>query len=117
CSAASRAAQYDRCALRAARPESLHSRAGSREVSVMTNISKSGSPHLADYSADHRMLILAAMAVVAGTGGALGAWALLKLIALATNLFWYGDLSFAPAEIAGRGALLVLGIPVTGALI
>ena len=41
---------------------------------------------LADYSADHRLLILAAMAIVAGTGGAFSAWALLKLIALATNL-------------------------------
>ena len=45
---------------------------------------------LADYSADYRMLILAAMAVVAGTGGALSAWALLKLIAFATNVLWYG---------------------------
>ena len=57
---------------------------------------------LADYSADYRMLILAAMATVAGTGGAFSAWALLKLIALATNVFWYGNFSFAPAAIAGR---------------
>jgi H+/Cl- antiporter ClcA len=63
------------------------------------------------------MLILAAMAIVAGTGGAFGAWALLKLIALATNLFWYGSASFAPALIANRGPLLVLFIPVVGALI
>jgi H+/Cl- antiporter ClcA/predicted transcriptional regulator len=72
---------------------------------------------LADYSADYRMLILAAMATVAGTGGALSAWALLKLIAFATNVFWYGKLSFAGAVIAGRGPLLVLLIPVAGALI
>ncbi|HET8750112.1 MAG TPA: chloride channel protein [Sphingomicrobium sp.] len=72
---------------------------------------------LADYSADHRMLILAAMAVVAGTGGALSAWVLLKLIALATNVLWYGDFSFTPALIAGRGPLLVLIIPVIGGLI
>lgn len=63
------------------------------------------------------MLILAAMAIVAGTGGAFGAWALLKLIALATNLFWYGSAAFAPALIANRGPLLVLFIPVVGALI
>lgn len=63
------------------------------------------------------MLILAAMAIVAGTGGAFGAWALLKLIALATNLFWYGSASFAPALIDNRGPLLVLFIPVVGALI
>ena len=72
---------------------------------------------LADYSADYRMLILAAMATVAGTGGAFSAWALLKLIALATNILWYADLSFAQAVIAGRGALLVLLIPIVGGLI
>ena len=72
---------------------------------------------LADYSADYRMLILAAMAAVAGTGGAFSAWALLKLIAFATNLFWYGNPSFGPAQIAGRGAFLVLLIPVIGGLI
>ena len=72
---------------------------------------------LADYSADYRMLLLAAMAVVAGTGGALSAWALLKLIALATNILWYGNFSFAAAPIAARGTLLVLFIPVLGGLI
>ena len=72
---------------------------------------------LADYSADHRMLILAAMAIVAGTGGAFSAWALLKLIAFATNVFWYLNPSLAPAVIADRGWLLVLIIPVIGGLI
>jgi len=74
-------------------------------------------PRLADYSADHRMLILAAMATVAGTGGALSAWALLKLIALATNLFWYGNLSLSTVAIKNRGPLLVLLAPVAGAVI
>ena len=69
---------------------------------------------LADYSADHRMLILAAMAIVAGTGGAFSAWALLRLIAFTTNAAWYGNLSFAPAVIADRAPLLVLLIPVVG---
>ncbi|HET7317203.1 MAG TPA: chloride channel protein [Sphingomicrobium sp.] len=72
---------------------------------------------LADYSADYRMLILAAMAIVAGTGGAFSAWALLKLIAFATNVFWYGDFSFTTAVIADRGWLLLLFIPIIGALI
>ena len=83
----------------------------------MASISSTRRPHLADYSADYRMLILAAMAVVAGTGGAFSAWALLKLIALATNLFWYGKLSFAGADIANRGALLIVLIPVVGGLV
>ena len=72
---------------------------------------------LADYSTDHRMLILAAMATVAGTGGAFSAWALLKLIDLATNLFWYGNSSFGPAVIAGRAPLLVVTVPVVGGLV
>jgi len=63
------------------------------------------------------MLILAAMAAVAGTGGAFSAWALLKLIAFATNLFWYANPSFAPAQIVGRGVLLILLIPIIGGLI
>ena len=63
------------------------------------------------------MLILAAMATVAGTGGAFSAWALLKLIALATNLFWYGNSSFGPALIADRAPLLVLVVPVVGGLV
>src|SRR5690348_11094548 len=75
------------------------------------------NPRLADYSADYRMLILAAMAIVAGTGGAFSAWALLKLIAFATNVLWYGNFSFASAVIADRGPLLVLLIPIVGGLI
>ena len=63
------------------------------------------------------MLILAAMATVAGTGGAFSAWALLKLIAFATNILWYGEFSFAPGVIATRSALVVLLIPVIGGLI
>jgi H+/Cl- antiporter ClcA len=63
------------------------------------------------------MLILAAMATVAGTGGAFSAWALLKLISFATNIFWYADLSFRSVLIADRGPLLVLFIPIIGGLI
>jgi len=83
----------------------------------MASLPSSRHARLADYSADYRMLILAAMATVAGTGGAFAAWALLKLIAIATNIFWYGSFSFANATIADRGWLLVLLIPVIGGLI
>ena len=72
---------------------------------------------LADYSADYRMLLLAAMATVAGTGGAFSAWALLKLIALATNLFWYARFTAVPAIISDRSPLLLLAIPIVGGLI
>ena len=84
----------------------------------MSTISAHEHPRrLADYSADYRMLILAAMATVAGTGGAFSAWALLKLIALATNLFWYGNFSRGPALIVDRAPLLVLLVPFVGALV
>lgn len=73
---------------------------------------------LGDHSADTRMLLLSIMATIAGSGGALGAWALLKLIAIATNLFWFGRLSDQPSSISDNtlGAALVF-IPVLGSLI
>ena len=78
----------------------------------------SKSRSLADHSADWRMLLLAAAAPLVGTGATAGAWLLLKAIALATNLFWFGRLSVAPSRIAdnslGVAALLV---PVAGSLI
>ena len=86
-------------------------------VAMPSNFAEDQPQRLSDYSADYRMLILAAMAIVAGTGGAVGAWVLLKLIALATNMLWYAQVSFAPA-VMGRGPwLLVLVIPVLGGLI
>jgi H+/Cl- antiporter ClcA len=83
----------------------------------MASISPATRPRLADYTADYRMLILAAMATVAGTGGAFSAWVLLKLIAIATNIFWHGSFSFASATIASRIPFLIVLIPVTGGLI
>jgi H+/Cl- antiporter ClcA len=64
------------------------------------------------------MAILAAAALVVGSGGALGAWILIKLIAIATNLFWFGRLSAAPSEITDNqlGPALVF-IPVIGSLL
>ncbi|WP_242141147.1 chloride channel protein [Sphingomonas sp. TREG-RG-20F-R18-01] len=73
---------------------------------------------LADHSADWRMIMLAGAAVVVGTGAAFGAWVLLKLIALATNLFWFGRISAAPAEIVtAYVGLAVVAIPVIGSLL
>lgn len=86
-------------------------------AAAMASRSMNPPQRLADYSADYRMLLLAAMATVAGTGGALSAWALLKLIAFATNSLWYGNFSFTSALIVDRGPLLVLFIPVFGGLL
>jgi len=76
------------------------------------------SHQLADHTADLRLPLLAAMALVVGTGGALGAWVLVKLIAIATNLFWFGRFSADHSVITDASVgLLVLVIPVIGSLI
>ena len=85
----------------------------------MTSIgSPSAHRPLADHSANHRMLMLAAAAIAVGTGGAVGAWVLLKAIAIATNLFWFGRLSAVAVHVtATRVGLLMLVIPVIGSVI
>ena len=85
----------------------------------MTSIgSPSAHRPLADHSANHRMLMLAAAAIAVGTGGAVGAWVLLKAIDIATNLFWFGRLSAVAVHVTDtRVGLLMLVIPVIGSLI
>ena len=64
------------------------------------------------------MMMLAAAALIVGTGGALGAWLLLRAIAVATNLFWFGRLSAAPAAITDNAlGIGVIAVPVIGSLI
>ncbi|WEK43387.1 MAG: chloride channel protein [Candidatus Sphingomonas colombiensis] len=75
------------------------------------------SHELADHKVDMRMVMLALMAIVVGTEGALGAWVLVKLIAVSTNLFWFGRLSARTATITdAHVGLLVVAIPVVGSL-
>ena len=75
-------------------------------------------PALGDFTIDPRVLPLIAMALVVGTTGAGSAWLLVKLIALVTNLAYYGRLSTLSLPIAGTplGPLAVL-VPVAGCLI
>ena len=64
------------------------------------------------------MLMLCAAALVVGSGGAMGAWVLLNAIAIATNLFWFGRLSAAPAAITGNAlGVWLIAVPVIGSLI
>jgi chloride channel protein, CIC family len=73
---------------------------------------------LRDFSANPRVLLLAAMALVAGTAGALAAWALLKLIALFTNLAYLQRLSTDPVHLIGNHLpLWTIVIPVIGSVI
>jgi hypothetical protein len=65
-----------------------------------------------DFTADRRVLVLIGMALVVGSLGAGAAWVLLKLIALVTNLVWFGHLSTEnvslasahPGDLDGAGA-------------
>ncbi|HUZ75174.1 MAG TPA: chloride channel protein [Stellaceae bacterium] len=70
-----------------------------------------------DFSTDRRLLLLAAMALVVGTAGAAAAWALLRLIYLATNLAYYGQISAAPAAPGNTFGLASALVPVAGCLI
>ncbi|WJT00844.1 chloride channel protein [Novosphingobium humi] len=75
-------------------------------------------PNLRDHTADHRMVVLALAALMVGAGGAAGAWVLLRLIALATNLFWYGRISLDPATMAaGTAPMSIVMMPVLGSVI
>jgi chloride channel protein, CIC family len=75
-------------------------------------------PRLGDFTTDLRVLLLAAMAVVVGAAGVLAAWGLLRLIAICTNLAYFGRWSIASPSIAlsplGYATILV---PMAGCLI
>ncbi|HYD16352.1 MAG TPA: chloride channel protein, partial [Hyphomicrobium sp.] len=71
-----------------------------------------------DFTTDRRVLFIMLLAILVGSAGAGAAWALLKLIALVTNLVWAwswstGDMT--PAH-AGRSAWMVFA-PAVGGLI
>lgn len=73
---------------------------------------------LGDFTADRRLLMLVAMALVVGAGGALGAWALLKLIALASNLIWLGKASTATMSFSAvRPSAWMVCAPAIGGLV
>src|SRR6478672_9820551 len=73
---------------------------------------------LGDFTATRRLLLITPLAIVIGLVGALLAKALLALIALATNLFFFGRVStvaVSPAD-AHLGAFVIV-VPVLGGLI
>jgi H+/Cl- antiporter ClcA/predicted transcriptional regulator len=73
---------------------------------------------LGDFTADRRILVLVAMALVVGAGGALGAWVLLKLIALTSNLIRLGKLSTATMSFSAvRPGPWMVAAPALGGLL
>ncbi len=74
--------------------------------------------NLGDFSTGPRVLVLAAMALVVGSVGAIAAWALMQLISLVTNLVWFGRFSSAALTLAHAvpGPWMVF-IPAAGGLV
>jgi H+/Cl- antiporter ClcA len=73
---------------------------------------------LSDFAVDRRMVLVAAIAIPVGALGALAAWALLGLIGLATNLFFFGRLSTSLVAVgSGHPWWQVLTLPVAGGLV
>ena len=73
---------------------------------------------LADFSADPRVLVLAAMAVCVGTLAAAAAFLLIKLIALVTNLVWFGRFSGTLVSLAQAPRTVgMVVIPTVGGLV
>src|SRR5579863_2182277 len=77
-----------------------------------------GEDRLRDFSTDRRLVMLMAMAVVVGCAGAVAAWTLYHLIALVTNIAYYGRFSAALVSppVEGLRWTSVL-IPVAGCLL
>lgn len=71
-----------------------------------------------DFTTDRRVLLLIAMSVIVGSGGALAAWVLVSLIALVTNIVWFGQISIAAPSLGDvpRSFWMVLA-PVIGGLV
>jgi H+/Cl- antiporter ClcA len=79
---------------------------------------KSQPSILRDFTVDRRVWLLSAVALVVGTGAAGLAVALLRCIALATNLFYYHRISSQTVSPAGSPLGLAMPfVPVVGGLI
>ncbi|WP_263409596.1 chloride channel protein [Terriglobus tenax] len=61
-------------------------------------MSKSGASTLRDYSADSRMIVVSVLAAGLGAVCAVLAWVLIRLIGLATNLFYFHRWAFVEVE-------------------
>lgn len=71
-----------------------------------------------DFTATRRMLVLAGFAVVIGILGAILAWALLRLINLFTNLFYFHQFSWSEASPADNSlGFWAFIVPIIGGLI
>jgi CIC family chloride channel protein len=73
--------------------------------------------HLGDFELRPDVLLICALAVPLGAVAAVVAWALLRLIGLFTNLFFFGKVGTALVAPHSSHWWVVLGVPVLGGLI
>jgi CIC family chloride channel protein len=89
-------------------------------IDLMLNVDRRAAalPRLGDFTTDRRVLLLIAMALIVGAGGTAAAWLLLKLIALFTNVIWFGRISIANVSLAGlHPSWWVVAAPALGGLL
>ena len=72
---------------------------------------------LSDFTRDRRLIVLSGMAVIVGVMSAGVAWALLKLIAVFTNLAFHHTLSAAASDPDGHLGPWLIAVPVIGGLV
>jgi H+/Cl- antiporter ClcA/CBS domain-containing protein len=71
-----------------------------------------------DFTTDRRVLLLVGMSIIVGTAGAFAAWCLVGLIALVTNVIWFGEIGIQPASLAAvPRSLWVVLVPPLGGLV
>ncbi|MGO8038132.1 chloride channel protein [Rhizobium leguminosarum] len=71
-----------------------------------------------DFTTDRRVLLLVGMSIIVGTAGAFAAWCLVSLIALVTNVIWFGEIGIQPASLAAvPRSLWVVLVPPLGGLV
>ncbi|NNH65994.1 chloride channel protein [Rhizobium laguerreae] len=71
-----------------------------------------------DFTTDRRVLLLVGMSIIVGTSGAFAAWCLVSLIALVTNVIWFGEIGIQPASLAAvPRSLWVVLVPPLGGLV
>ncbi|MBO1014470.1 chloride channel protein [Achromobacter sp. SD115] len=83
-----------------------------------TSSSARAALRLGDFTTDKRVVLLMGLAIPVGLASVAAAWALLRLIALCTNLAYHHQFSFADMPITtGQLGLASVAIPVVGCLI
>jgi len=89
-----------------------------RKITMARSASVNSLPRLGDFTTDRRVLMLVAMAVLVGGGGAVSAWVLLHAIALTTNLVWLHRFSAQNLSLSAiKPDVWMVAIPAIGGLV